>query len=123
LAASFVSGRASPIPRQLPPSPMMVLPVRVERACDVPVYRRTAVPGSALPDDLRGLGYDVITAGDGERVLPHQIIERFSRRADGELEPFTEGSSKPVSVVVVTNAGSQLSSTISASRDLRARKI
>jgi hypothetical protein len=56
----------------------------------------TGVPGSALPDDLRGLGYDVITAGDGERVLPHEIIQRFVRRADGELEPLTAESTKPI---------------------------
>jgi hypothetical protein len=83
---------------------MRVFPVWVEHALDVTVQRRAAVPGLALPDDLRRLGYDMITADDGERVFPHQIIERFSRRADGELEPFTEGSSKPTSVVV-TNAG------------------
>ena len=69
----------------------------------VAVHETTGVPGSALPDDQRWLGYDVVTAGDGERVLPRQIMERFSRRADGELEPFAEGSSKSVSVVV-TNA-------------------
>jgi hypothetical protein len=26
----------------------------------------------------------------------HAVIERFTRRADGELEPLIEGSSKPV---------------------------
>ena len=54
------------------------------------------VLGSSLPDDLRALGYDVIAAGDGERVLPHQIVQRFVRRADGELEPLTAGSTRPV---------------------------
>jgi hypothetical protein len=38
-AASFISSRASPIPRQLPPSPMMVLPIRVEHALGVAVQR------------------------------------------------------------------------------------
>jgi hypothetical protein len=28
--------------------------------------------------------------------LPHAIVERFTRRADGELEPATAGSTKPV---------------------------
>jgi hypothetical protein len=51
---------------------------------------------SNLPNDLRALGYDVIAVGDGERVLAHQIVERFTRRADGELEPLTEGSAKPL---------------------------
>jgi hypothetical protein len=39
LAASFILGCASLIPRQLPPSPMRVLPVRVEHALNVPVQR------------------------------------------------------------------------------------
>ncbi len=38
-----------------------------------------------------------------ERILPHAIRQKFTVGADGELEPFTEGSSKPMSVVV-TNA-------------------
>jgi hypothetical protein len=50
---------------------------------------------SSLPDDLRALGYDVVVAGDGDWVLPHQIVQRFVRRADGELEPMTEGSAMP----------------------------
>jgi hypothetical protein len=58
--------------------------------------RIDCVPGSTLPADLRALGYDVTATGDGERILPHQIVERFTRRADGELEPLTEGSTKPV---------------------------
>ena len=54
------------------------------------------LPDSTLPNDLRGLGYDVIAAGDGERILPHQIVERFVRRAGGELEPLTAESTKPI---------------------------
>ncbi len=38
-----------------------------------------------------------------ERILPHAIRQKFTVGADGELEPFTEGSSKPMSAVV-TNA-------------------
>jgi hypothetical protein len=33
--------------------------------------------------------------GDGERILPHQIVQGFVRRADGELEPLTAESTKP----------------------------
>jgi hypothetical protein len=62
------------------------------------------LPDSTLPDDLRGLGYDVIAAGDGERILPHRIVERFVRRADGKLEPLTAGSTKPIAEVR-THAG------------------
>jgi hypothetical protein len=54
------------------------------------------LPDSALPDDLRGLGYDVREVGGGERILPHRIVQQFVRRADGELEPLTEGSTKPI---------------------------
>jgi len=54
------------------------------------------LPDSALPDDLRGLGYDVCEIGEGERILAHRIIEQFVRRADGELYPLTEGSTAPI---------------------------
>jgi hypothetical protein len=49
-----------------------------------------------VPAQLRSLGYDVIAEGDGERILPAGITEHFVRRADGELEPLTEHSTKPV---------------------------
>jgi len=49
---------------------------------------------SALPSDLRALGYDVREIGHGERILPHQIVQRFVSR--GELEPLTAASTKPI---------------------------
>ena len=55
-----------------------------------------ALPDSSVPDDLRALGYDVREDGETERILPHQIVERFTRRADGELEPVTSGSTKAI---------------------------
>ena len=45
---------------------------------------------------ISAVGYDVREIGDGERILAHRIVERFVRRADGELEPVTEGSTKPI---------------------------
>jgi hypothetical protein len=42
--------------------------------------------------------------GETQRILPYAVTVKFTTRADGEWEPFTEGNSKPVSVVV-TNAG------------------
>jgi hypothetical protein len=63
-----------------------------------------ALPGSALPDDLRALGYDVREIGDGERILPTAIVERFVLRADGELEPLIAGSTRPIASAV-THAG------------------
>lgn len=66
--------------------------------------RFEALPGSPLPDQLIALGYDVVKTGESQRILPHAIRQKFTVRADGALEPVTEGSSKPVSVQV-TNAG------------------
>jgi hypothetical protein len=62
------------------------------------------LPGSTLPDDLRVLGHRVREAGEGERILSTAITEQFTRRADGELEPLTEGSTKPTTTRV-THAG------------------
>jgi hypothetical protein len=36
-------------------------------------------------------------AGRGERILPTAIVEKFSRRRDGKLVPWTEG--EPVAEV------------------------
>jgi hypothetical protein len=63
------------------------------------------LPGSTLPAELRErFGYNVTTDGEGERILAGAVIERFARRADGELERVTEGSSRPVTHSV-THAG------------------
>jgi hypothetical protein len=58
-----------------------------------------ALDGSQVPAQLRALGYDVVDEGEGERILPAGITERFARRANGELEPLTEGSTKPIAEV------------------------
>ena len=42
------------------------------------------------------LGFDVTEAGEGERILAAAIVEHFVTRADGQLEPLIEGSTKPV---------------------------
>ena len=62
------------------------------------------LPGSTLPDELRKAGYDVRDLGDGERILATAIVERFTTRGDGELEPLVEGSTKPISLTQ-THAG------------------
>jgi hypothetical protein len=49
------------------------------------------LPGSSLPVELQAQGYDPIATGDGERILPSAIIERFWIGADGEMEPVTSG--------------------------------
>jgi hypothetical protein len=56
------------------------------------------------PAVIARLGYTVQKTGTTERILPHAVRQKFTLGADGELEPFTEGSTKPVSVQV-TNAG------------------
>ena len=42
--------------------------------------------------------------GTGERILPHSIVEKFTRNADGELVPLTPGSTAKVATTV-THAG------------------
>jgi hypothetical protein len=69
-----------------------------------PIVRLEVLPSSTFPAELEKLGYHLRHDGQGERILPHAIVERFSRNAFGELEPVTEGSTKPV-VHRVTHAG------------------
>jgi hypothetical protein len=69
-----------------------------------PEIRMECLPGSVLPDQLLNLGYDVIEIGHGERILAGVIEEHFARRADGELEPITPGSTAPVAEIR-THAG------------------
>jgi hypothetical protein len=69
-----------------------------------PAVRMECLPDSRLPNDLRALGYDVREIGDGERILMRGIVERFTRRADGELQPLREGSTAPIAEVR-THAG------------------
>jgi hypothetical protein len=52
----------------------------------------------------RARGYIVTLIGESERILPHAVQQRFERSSSGALVAPTEGSTKPVSVVV-TNAG------------------
>jgi len=56
--------------------------------------------GSSLPDDLRDAGYDLEPAGEGERILPTAIVERFTQSADGTLGILTAGSTQVVTTVV-----------------------
>jgi hypothetical protein len=63
-----------------------------------------SLPGSTLPAELRGLGYDVVEAGEGERIIAAAITEQLAVRADGQLEPLTEGSTRQVALTT-THAG------------------
>jgi len=62
------------------------------------------LPGSTLPDDLRDTGYDVQADGEGERILPSAIVQRFACNVDGDFELLTEGSTRPVALTQ-THAG------------------
>jgi hypothetical protein len=50
------------------------------------------------PHDVRKLAYDITEIGEGERILPTAIVERFATNADGEFEPLTEGSTRRVAL-------------------------
>jgi hypothetical protein len=47
------------------------------------------LPGSTLPDELRGLGYTVEADGEGQRILTNAITQQFAIGAGGELEAVT----------------------------------
>jgi hypothetical protein len=47
--------------------------------------RRGFFVSGLFADDLRAAGYVVGSDGQGERILPHSITERFSRAGDGRL--------------------------------------
>jgi hypothetical protein len=49
-------------------------------------------------------GYAVRKIGEGERILPAAIVEKFVMRAHGEFELLTEGSTRPIASTV-THAG------------------
>ena len=60
-----------------------------------------------MEDRSRGLVpcFHLLTAtGDGERIVPTAIVERFCMRAYGALEPLISGSTRPVALTV-THAG------------------
>jgi hypothetical protein len=60
--------------------------------------------GSTLPVELQAQGYDLSAAVEGERIVPTAITEQLCIGADGELEPLTSGSTRPVAQTV-THAG------------------
>ena len=57
------------------------------------VVRMECLPGSTLPDDLRGKGYKVEPDGEGTRLIPNAVVETI----------LVEGSTRPTRRV--THAG------------------
>ena len=49
-------------------------------------------------------GYIVVKTGESLRVLPNAVVQKFEVSSIGALVPTTEGSTRPVSLVV-NNAG------------------
>jgi hypothetical protein len=61
-----------------------------------PEIRLETLPNSTLPAELKRLGYELADDGEGERIIPGRIIERFIRGPGGELVPLVAGSTAPV---------------------------
>lgn len=53
-------------------------------------------PDSVVPAEMTKAGYILEEPLPGEKILHTAIIEKFARRADGELELFTPGSTQRV---------------------------
>jgi hypothetical protein len=53
-----------------------------------------------LPNDVRAAGYQLQENGEGERILPSAIVQRFTRNAAGEFEPMTAGSTRVVALPI-----------------------
>src|SRR4051794_12936496 len=65
--------------------------------------RMEALPASALPDQLRAMGYSVERTGESQRILPHAIVENFVADRNGAFAPATAGSTQAI-VRSVTHA-------------------
>jgi hypothetical protein len=68
----------------------------------VPGDRKVTIevlPDSALPAELTALGYGLIEAPAGERILASAIIEKFTMTSSGALAPLVEGSTAAVAEV------------------------
>jgi hypothetical protein len=65
-------------------------------------YLSALIAIHTFPDEIaERFGYDV---RETKRIPPAGIVQRFTRRADGELEPLTANSTKPIAEVR-THAG------------------
>ncbi|MGJ4939303.1 hypothetical protein ACQR1W_01915 [Bradyrhizobium sp. HKCCYLS1011] len=61
-----------------------------------PEIAMECLEGSALPDELRALGYRLKPAGEGERIIAGTITERLSLTSCGVFEPLVDGSTKTI---------------------------
>jgi hypothetical protein len=58
------------------------------------------LPDSAVPAEMTKAGCTLDQLPPGERILHSAIVEKFARRADGELIPLTPGSTERVAQAV-----------------------
>jgi hypothetical protein len=58
------------------------------------------LPGSSWPDELRGRGFPLVAAPDGQRILAHAVKVEMTQNADGTLAPMTEGSTQATTMIV-----------------------
>jgi hypothetical protein len=78
------------------PLPMAGRAARIRQtAPSLPTNPTSKTRTSGFPESWRG---------EGERILPSAIVQRFARNAAGEFELLTEGSTRPVATTV-THAG------------------
>jgi hypothetical protein len=49
------------------------------------------MPGSTLPDELLAAGYDVQEIGEGQRILPTAIVQRFHQECGRHAGPVDRG--------------------------------
>jgi hypothetical protein len=63
------------------------------------------LPGNPLPDRIRESGFNVHEDGEGERILPTSVVERFVRAGDGSFELATEETAPDKLSHRVTHAG------------------
>ncbi|MGJ5042738.1 hypothetical protein [Bradyrhizobium sp. HKCCYLRH1062] len=62
------------------------------------------VPGSSLVSELTEAGYELRSAGEGERIIPGKIVQRFATTSNGMFESVTADSTRPIALMT-THAG------------------
>jgi hypothetical protein len=56
------------------------------------------VPGSLLIDELGEAGYELTRAGEGERIIPGQIVQKFTSGPSGVFLLLTADSTRPIAL-------------------------
>ncbi|MGJ5022319.1 hypothetical protein [Bradyrhizobium oligotrophicum] len=56
------------------------------------------LPGSPLVNEVTEAGYELTPVGEGERIIPGQIVQRFAAGPSGAFEPLTADSIRPIAL-------------------------